>query len=50
MMTQIRGASNEKAKRELSWQPGYPSWREGFAAEAGADSTPSPPAPSQSAI
>lgn len=25
-----RGVSNEKAKRELGWQPGYPSWREGF--------------------
>jgi len=26
----LRGASNEKAKRELGWQPRYPSWREGF--------------------
>jgi nucleoside-diphosphate-sugar epimerase len=33
MMTEIRGASNAKAKRELSWVPGHPSWREGFAAE-----------------
>jgi nucleoside-diphosphate-sugar epimerase len=33
MMTEIRGASNAKAKRELSWTPGHPSWREGFAAE-----------------
>lgn len=33
MMTEIRGASNTKAKRELGWQPGYPSWREGFARE-----------------
>jgi nucleoside-diphosphate-sugar epimerase len=32
MMTQIRGASNAKAKRELGWRPGHPSWREGFAA------------------
>jgi 2-alkyl-3-oxoalkanoate reductase len=32
MMTEIRGASNAKAKRELGWQPAYPSWREGFAA------------------
>jgi nucleoside-diphosphate-sugar epimerase len=31
MMTQIRGASNAKAKRELEWQPVYPSWRRGFA-------------------
>ncbi len=32
MMTEIRGASNEKAKRELGWTPAHPSWREGFAA------------------
>jgi 2-alkyl-3-oxoalkanoate reductase len=31
MMTEIRGASNAKAKRELGWTPAYPSWREGFA-------------------
>lgn len=31
MMTQIRGASNAKAKRELAWRPAYPSWRQGFA-------------------
>jgi nucleoside-diphosphate-sugar epimerase len=30
MMTDIRGASNAKAKRELGWEPRYPSWREGF--------------------
>jgi 2-alkyl-3-oxoalkanoate reductase len=30
MMTQIRGSSNAKAKRVLSWQPQYASWREGF--------------------
>jgi nucleoside-diphosphate-sugar epimerase len=29
--TQLRGASNAKAKRELGWQPSYPSWRQGFA-------------------
>jgi nucleoside-diphosphate-sugar epimerase len=29
-MTEARGASNEKAKRELGWQPTWPSWREGF--------------------
>ena len=28
--TTLRGASNEKAKRELGWQPRYPSWRQGF--------------------
>ncbi len=31
MMTEARGASNAKAKRELGWQLGYPSWRQGFA-------------------
>jgi nucleoside-diphosphate-sugar epimerase len=31
MMTEIRGASNAKAKRELGWQPRHASWREGFA-------------------
>ena len=30
VMTQIRGMSNAKAKRELGWQPGYQSWRDGF--------------------
>ncbi len=30
MMTETRGASNEKAKRELGWQLRYPSWRLGF--------------------
>jgi nucleoside-diphosphate-sugar epimerase len=26
----LRGASNEKAKRELGWKPRYASWRQGF--------------------
>jgi nucleoside-diphosphate-sugar epimerase len=30
-MTEIRGASNAKAKRELGWSPAHPSWRQGFA-------------------
>lgn len=30
MMTEVRGASNEKARRELGWRPRYPSWRQGF--------------------
>jgi nucleoside-diphosphate-sugar epimerase len=30
LMTEGRGASNAKAKRELGWQPAYPSWRDGF--------------------
>lgn len=42
MMTEVRGASNQKAKRALGWQPSYESWRRGFveglgtAAEVGA--------------
>jgi nucleoside-diphosphate-sugar epimerase len=32
MMTEVRGSSNAKAKRELVWRPKHPSWREGFAA------------------
>jgi nucleoside-diphosphate-sugar epimerase len=31
MMTEVRGASNAKAKRELGWKPRYASWRQGFA-------------------
>lgn len=31
VMTQARGCSNAKAKRELPWQPLWPSWRDGFA-------------------
>jgi nucleoside-diphosphate-sugar epimerase len=32
MMTEARGASNEKAKRELGWRPSHPTWRRGFVA------------------
>jgi nucleoside-diphosphate-sugar epimerase len=32
MMTQSRGSSNAKARRELGWEPAHPSWRSGFAA------------------
>jgi nucleoside-diphosphate-sugar epimerase len=35
MMTEARGASNAKAKRELGWEPKYSSWRQGFAALGG---------------
>jgi 2-alkyl-3-oxoalkanoate reductase len=28
--SELRGASNEKAKRELGWRPEHPSWRSGF--------------------
>jgi hypothetical protein len=31
MMTDARGASNAKAKRDLGWSPAHPSWRHGFA-------------------
>ena len=34
MMTDVRGAGNSKAKRELGWTPAYPSWRDGFPAWA----------------
>ena len=33
---EMRGASNAKAKRELGWTPGHPSWRQGFAEALGA--------------
>jgi nucleoside-diphosphate-sugar epimerase len=32
MATEARGASNAKAKRELGWALGHPTWREGFPA------------------
>jgi nucleoside-diphosphate-sugar epimerase len=32
MMTELRGASNAKAKRELGWHPAHPSWRRRFEA------------------
>jgi nucleoside-diphosphate-sugar epimerase len=32
MMTEVRGASNAKAKRELGWQPRHPTWRQAVAA------------------
>ncbi len=31
LMTQVRGASNGKAKRELGWAPAWSTWRDGFA-------------------
>ncbi|MGY1696066.1 NAD-dependent epimerase/dehydratase family protein [Geodermatophilus sp. SYSU D00814] len=34
--TQLRGASNARARRELGMQPRHPSWREGFRAVFGA--------------
>jgi nucleoside-diphosphate-sugar epimerase len=35
MMTEARGASNAKAKRELGWRLRYPSWRLGFVESLG---------------
>ncbi|WP_339154562.1 NAD(P)-dependent oxidoreductase [Actinomadura luteofluorescens] len=32
LMTELRGASNAKAKRELGWHPAHPSWRQGLRA------------------
>jgi 2-alkyl-3-oxoalkanoate reductase len=32
MMTESRGTSNEKAKKELGWTLRYPTWRDGFRA------------------
>jgi nucleoside-diphosphate-sugar epimerase len=31
-MTTSRGSSNQKARKELGWEPRYASWREGFRA------------------
>ena len=40
MMTQSRGSSNAKARRELGWEPAHPSWRSGFAETAGVTAGP----------
>jgi nucleoside-diphosphate-sugar epimerase len=32
LATEVRGASNAKARRELGWTLRYPSWRQGFVA------------------
>ncbi len=44
MMTQIRGMSNAKAKRELGWSPRYRSYREGFLAGLADPASPARPA------
>ena len=33
IMTEGRGFSNTKAKRDLGWELRYPSWRQGFRKE-----------------
>jgi nucleoside-diphosphate-sugar epimerase len=35
MSTALEGATNEKAKQELGWQPRYSSWRQGFSEALG---------------
>jgi nucleoside-diphosphate-sugar epimerase len=45
MGTQVRGASNAKAKRELGWTPRNPSWRLGFPATYSAIAVADGPAP-----
>jgi nucleoside-diphosphate-sugar epimerase len=35
MMTEVRGASNAKARQELGWAPRHPSWRSAFAGARG---------------
>jgi hypothetical protein len=34
-MTKAQGASNERARRELAWEPAHRTWREGFRAALG---------------
>ena len=43
MMTQGRGFSNAKAKRELGWDLRYPSWRQGFREELARGQAPTDP-------
>jgi hypothetical protein len=45
LMTEVRGASNAKAKRELGWRPAHPSWRQGFRAGLGLPSQDHAPGP-----
>jgi len=35
LMCEVRGASNERARRELGWEPRWTTWREGIPALAG---------------
>ena len=39
MMTEVRGASNGKARRELGWTPRHASWRDGLKDQGGVAST-----------
>lgn len=46
MMTEVRGATNEKAKRDLEWDPVHKSWREGFERIMEGNGRPHPTTPS----
>jgi nucleoside-diphosphate-sugar epimerase len=48
LATELRGVSSAKAKRELGWEPRYPTWRTGFAT-AGSDEAPASQAAGASA-
>ena len=39
MLTEMRGSSNAKAKRELGWEPRWRTWRDGMRHEATAGSS-----------
>ena len=45
-MANFRGSTSEKAKRELGWRPGHPTWRRGFYEIASAGSSTGGAAPS----
>jgi 2-alkyl-3-oxoalkanoate reductase len=45
LMTQSRGSSNAKARRELDWTLAYPSWRQGFTSGLGQPAPAPAPAP-----
>jgi nucleoside-diphosphate-sugar epimerase len=47
--TEVRGASNAKAKSELGWTPRYPSWRRGFPATYSAINVADRPKPHRAA-
>jgi 2-alkyl-3-oxoalkanoate reductase len=44
LMTQVRGASNARAKDELGWRPRYESWRAGFRSGLGGSGSAAEPA------
>ena len=48
MMDEARGASNQKARRELGWSPAHPSWRQGFREALSPKTSTKPPASNRS--